>query len=74
MRPPLDETGSTFKWSKKATEEMKRINADCNLTAGLQAVVQLAVGARVILRRNIDTSIGLVNGAGEWRAGYRGLN
>ena len=59
----VDETASTFKWSKKATEEMKKINADCNLTAGLQAVVQLAVGARVMLRRNIDTSIGLVNGA-----------
>ena len=49
--------------SKKATEEMKKINADCNLTAGLQAVVQLAVGARVMLRRNIDTRIGQVNGA-----------
>ena len=59
----VDETASTFKWSKKATEEKKKINADCNLTAGLQAVVQLAVGARVMLRRNIDTSIGLVNGA-----------
>ena len=59
----VDETASTFKWSKKATEEMKKINADCNLTAGLQAVVQLAVGARIMLRRNIDTTIGLVNGA-----------
>ena len=59
----VDETVSTFKWSKKATEEMKKLNSDCNLTAGLQAVVQLAVGARVMLRRNIDTNIGLVNGA-----------
>ena len=59
----VDETVSTFKWSKKATEKMKKLNSDCNLTAGLQAVVQLAVGARVMLRRNIDTNIGLVNGA-----------
>ena len=42
---------------------MKKLNSDCNLTAGLQAVVQLAVGVCVMLRRNIDTSIGLVNGA-----------
>ena len=42
---------------------MKRLNSDCNLTAGLEAVLEIAVGARVMLRHNIDTSKGLVNGA-----------
>ena len=52
--PCIDEVNETisgtFKWSKKATEEMKRLNHDCNLTAGLEAVLQVAVGARVMLR------------------------
>ena len=43
--------------------ELKRLNKDCNLTAGLEAVLNIAVGARVMLRRNINTSLGLVNGA-----------
>ena len=30
----VDETASgTFKWNKKATQEMKPLNSDCNLTA-----------------------------------------
>ena len=59
----VDETSSIFKWSKKATDEMKKLNTDCNLTAWLEAVLQVAVGARVVLHRNIDASIGLVNDA-----------
>ena len=57
--PCIDKTTGTFKWSKKATEEMKKVNRDCNLTAGLEVVLQVAVGARVMLR---DTSKGVVNG------------
>ena len=59
----VDETQGTFKWSEKAKESLKKLNSDCNLTAGLEAVLQVAVGARVMLRRNIDVSTGLVNGA-----------
>ena len=56
----VDETTGKFKWAK---DEMKKLNSDCNLTAGLEAVLQIAIGARVMLRRNIDTRSGLVNSA-----------
>ena len=59
----VDQTSSTRKWSKKAAEQLEKLNNDCNMTAGLQAKLVFAIGARVMLRRNIDTSIGLVNGA-----------
>ena len=39
------------------------MNQDSNLTAGLEVALQLAVGARVMLRRNLSTEEGLVNGA-----------
>ena len=33
------------------------------MTVGLEAKVEIAVGARVMLRRNINTKDGLVNGS-----------
>ena len=59
----IDKSASTHKWSKKAAESLEKLNKDCNMTAGLEAKLSLAVGARVMLRRNIDTKAGLVNGA-----------
>ena len=59
----VDETACTRKWTKKAAESLDKLNKDCNMTAGLEAKLSLAVGARVMLRHNIDTKAGLVNGA-----------
>ena len=39
----------------------KLLNKDCNLTAVVETKLVLAVEARVMLRRNIDTNAGLVN-------------
>ena len=59
----IDEASAPFKWNKKAQQHLKFLNKDCNLTAGLEQVLNLAVDARVMLRRNISTENGLVNGA-----------
>ena len=59
----VNESGGTRRWNKKAADHLEKLNSDSNKTAGLEAKLRLAVGARVMLRRNIDTSAGLVNGA-----------
>ena len=59
----IDETTGNKKTTKKVIEHLDKLNADCNMTAGLEAKLSLAVGAWVMLRRNIDTKAGLVNGA-----------
>jgi len=58
----VDETSGTLKWNKKAAEKLEKLSCDCNMTAGLEAKLSLAVGARVMLRHNIDTEADLVNG------------
>ena len=59
----FDETAGKVKWTKRASSELERLNKDCNMTAGLEADLKIAVGVRVMLRRNLDTAQGLVNGA-----------
>ena len=41
----IDETKSTRTWGKKAAEQLEKLNKDCNNTAGLQALLKVAVGA-----------------------------
>ena len=59
----VDETMSTTKWTKNGVKRLQKLKSNCSLTAGLVATLSIAVGARVMLRRNIDTKIGLVNGS-----------
>ena len=59
----VDESGDTRRWNKKVADHLEKLNSDSNMTAGLELKLRLSVGARVMLRRNIDTSAGLVNGA-----------
>ena len=50
------------KWNKKAPDQLEKLDNDCNRTSGLEAKLSLAVGARVMLCRNINTKRGLTNG------------
>ena len=59
----VDETNSTCKWDKGIDKILQKLNTDCNNTAGLEAKLVLTVGAKIMLRCNIDTKAGLVNGA-----------
>ena len=51
------------KRNKKKVAVDKNSNTQASLTAGLETDLVIGIGARVMLRRNLDTEKGLVNGA-----------
>ena len=59
----VDESCSTAKFDKKQEKKLEKLKDRPSKTAGLETVLSLAVAGRVMLRRNIDVTVGLVNGA-----------
>ncbi|GBP62752.1 ATP-dependent DNA helicase PIF1 [Eumeta japonica] len=59
----IDEIDCPRYLNKRAKEVLKKNEGDSSLTAGLENVITIKLGARVILHRNIDVSKGLVNGS-----------
>ena len=59
----IDATESKRKWTDSGAKRLEKLNEDCNNTGGLLAKLVLAEGVHVMLCRNIDTKMGLVNGA-----------
>ena len=45
----IDETIGARKWTNKAPNALSKANKDFNLTAGLEAKLTLAIGARVMI-------------------------
>ncbi|CAK1598256.1 unnamed protein product [Parnassius mnemosyne] len=48
---------------KKAANILSSIEEDASRSAGLPKIIKIKVGVKVMLRRNIDVTLGLVNGA-----------
>lgn len=48
---------------KRGNDVLKKYENDSSLTAGLENVITIKIGSRVMLRRNVNVSKGLVNGS-----------
>ena len=55
MNSCVDEVDKKQKWSKRAVEQLEKLNNHCNSTAGLEANFVLAVGAHAMLRTYVAT-------------------
>uniref|UniRef100_A0A1X7V0X8 Uncharacterized protein n=1 Tax=Amphimedon queenslandica TaxID=400682 RepID=A0A1X7V0X8_AMPQE len=58
----VDESGSTAKFDKKQEKKIEKLKDQPSKVAGLETVLSIAVGCRVMLRHNIDVTLELVNG------------
>ena len=47
----------------KITKKLSSCNDDSTVTAGLEKEIHIKIGCKFMLRRNIDVTLGLVNGA-----------
>ena len=47
---------------KKVSKVLSTDNEDTSRTAGIARIIIVKVGAKVMIRRNIDVTLGLVNG------------
>lgn len=47
---------------KKVMKILSKDNEDSSRTAGLARIITIKLGARIMIRRNIDVTLGLVNG------------
>ena len=48
---------------QKVSKKLEKCSDDSTVTAGLENVIIIKVGCKIMLRRNIDVTLGLVNGS-----------
>ena len=48
---------------QKVSKKLEKCGDDSTVTAGLENVIVIKIGCKIMLRRNIDVTLGLVNGS-----------
>ena len=48
---------------QKVSKILQKCSDDSTVTAGLEDVIVIKIGCKIMLRRNIDVTLGLVNGS-----------
>lgn len=58
-----DSVGCSASLLQKVKQKLAKYSENSTQTAGLENVITVKIGCKVMLRRNIDITLGLVNGA-----------